>query len=108
KAKQGFVSFFIAAADGLLLHARLYGSRAASSTPGICLPGLARTAADFHSLATALATDPDEPRWVLALDYRGHGRSEYDRNPDNYALRTDLADLVAVLTALNVPAALFI
>jgi pimeloyl-ACP methyl ester carboxylesterase len=107
-AQRGFISYFIAAADGLMLHVRLYGSRAQSSAPVICLPGLARTAADFHSLATALAMDLEDPRWVLALDYRGHGQSGYDRNPDNYALGTDLADLDTVLNSVGVPPAVFI
>ena len=74
----------------------------------MCLPGLARTAADFHLLATALAADPDNPRLVLALDYRGHGQSQYDRNPKNYAMRVALADLSAVLAAFEITSAIFV
>jgi pimeloyl-ACP methyl ester carboxylesterase len=70
----------------------------------VCLPALARTAADFHPLAEALAADPGKPRLVLAVDYRGHGQSEYDRNPDNYTLPVALADLLAMLTALEIRA----
>jgi pimeloyl-ACP methyl ester carboxylesterase len=81
-----FVSVFVTATDGLTLHVRRYVSRVASTLPVVCLPGLARTAADFHPLAAALAVDPGKPRRVLALDYRGHGQSEYDRNPNNYTL----------------------
>ena len=40
---------FISAPDGLRLHARLYGQRSASQLPVICLPGLARTTADFEN-----------------------------------------------------------
>ena len=87
---------------------RSYGSRVASELPVVCLPGLARTAADFHPLAAALATDPGNPRLVLALDYRGHGQSEYDRDPDNYAHSVDLSDLSAVLTALEIAPAVFV
>ena len=72
---------FVTAPDGLRLHIRSYGSSVASALPVVCLPALARTAADFHPLATELAADPANPRLVLALDYRGHGQSEYDRNP---------------------------
>jgi pimeloyl-ACP methyl ester carboxylesterase len=79
-------SVFVTAPDGLTLHVRRYGSRVASALPVVCLPGLARTAADFHPVAGALAADPAQPRLILALDYRGHGRSEYDRNADNYTL----------------------
>ena len=101
-------SVFVTAPDGLTLHVRRYGSRVASALPLVCLPGLARTAADFHPVAGALAADPAQPRLILALDYRGHGRSEYDRNADNYTLPVALADLSAVLTALEIAPAIFL
>jgi pimeloyl-ACP methyl ester carboxylesterase len=103
-----FASVFVTAPDGLTLHVRRYGSHVACARPLVCLPGLARIAADFHSLAAALATDPAKPRLVLALDYRGHGRSEYDRNPANYTLPVALADLSAVLIALEIAPAIFL
>jgi pimeloyl-ACP methyl ester carboxylesterase len=103
-----FASVFVTGPDGLKLHVRSYGSRVASALPVVCLPGLARTAADFHPLAVALAANPAKPRLVLALDYRGHGRSEYDRNPDNYTLPAALADLSAVLIALEIAPAIFL
>jgi len=103
-----FVSVFVTAPDGLTLHVRRYGSRVASALPVVCLPGLAHTAADFHPLADALAADPAKPRLVLALEYRGHGQSEYDRNPDNYTLPVALADLSAVLIALEIAPAIFL
>jgi pimeloyl-ACP methyl ester carboxylesterase len=105
---QGFASAFVTAQDGLTLHVRCYGSRHASAHSVVCLPGLARTAADFHPLATALAADPANPRFVLALDYRGHGQSQYDRNPKNYTIRVALADLSAVLAALEITSAIFV
>lgn len=101
-------STFVTAQDGLRLHVRDYGSRLAPNTPVVCLPGLARTAADFDDLARALATDPDMPRRVLALDYRGRGLSDYDRDPRNYSLNIELADVLAVLTALDVAPAVFV
>src|SRR5262249_1409824 len=42
------------------------------------------------------------------FDYRGHGQSEYDRNPDNYTLPVALADLSAVLIALEIAPAIFL
>jgi pimeloyl-ACP methyl ester carboxylesterase len=105
---QGFASAFVTAQDGLTLHVRCYGSRHASAHSVVCLPGLARTAADFHPLATALAADPAKPRLVLALDYRGHGQSTYDRNPNHYAIQVALADLSAVLAALEITSAIFV
>ena len=105
---QGFASAFVTAQDGLTLHVRRYGFGHACAHSIVCLPGLARTAADFHPLATALAADPANPRLVLALDYRGHGQSQYDRNPNNYTIRVALADLSAVLAALEITSAIFV
>jgi pimeloyl-ACP methyl ester carboxylesterase len=105
---ERFAGVFVTAPDGLRLHVRKYGSRVASALPVVCLPGLARTAADFHPLAAAMAADPAKPRLVLVLDYRGHGQSEYDRNPDNYTLPVALADLSAVLIALETAPAIFV
>jgi len=59
-------------------------------------------------LAAALAADPAKPRLELVLDYRGHGQSEYDRNPDNYTLPVALADLSAVVIALEIAPAIFL
>ena len=105
---QGFADAFVTAHDGLTLHVRRYGSRHASAHSVVCLPGLARTAADFHPLAAALTADPAKPRLVLALDYRGHGQSQYDRNPNNYTIRVALADLSAIVAALEITSAIFV
>lgn len=99
-------SIFVSAPDGLRLHAREYGARLAPRLPVVCLPGLTRTAADFEALAPALAKDGG--RRVVALDSRGRGQSEYDRDPENYNLLVELGDLVAVLTALAIGPAVFI
>ena len=99
-------SVFISAPDGLKLHARRYGPRAAPGLPVVCLPGLARTAADFEALALALAKHGE--RRVIALDYRGRGLSDYDRDPDNYNFHVELADVLAVLTALEALPAVFV
>src|SRR5215475_3815612 len=103
-----FASALVTVQDGLRLHVRSYGSRGACARPVVCLPGLAHTAADFHPLAAALTADPAKPRLVLALDYRGHGQSQYDRNPNNYTIRVALADLSAVLAALEITSAIFV
>ena len=94
-------SSFISAPDGLRLHARCHGRRSATALPVLCLPGLARTAADFDALAEALANDPKHPRRVVALDYRGRGESAYDRDPANYSFPVEIADVLAVATALD-------
>jgi pimeloyl-ACP methyl ester carboxylesterase len=104
----GCESHFITAPDGLKLHVGTFGRRAVAHLPVICLPGLARTAADFDALATALSTDAAAPRFVVTLDYRGRGRSDYNRNPRNYTIATELADLLAVITALELGPAVLV
>lgn len=104
----GFTSLFISARDGLMLHARDYGPLAATALPVVCLPGFARTAADFHELALALSGDEARPRRVLALDYRGRGRSGYDRDWKNYDIRVELDDMIQVLTAAGIEQAVFV
>ena len=83
---------FVSAADGLRLYARDYGPDVADALPVVCLPGLARTSEDFHDLASALGADPERPRRILALDYRGRGRSEWDRDWRRYDVRVELND----------------
>jgi pimeloyl-ACP methyl ester carboxylesterase len=101
-------SIFVTAPDGLRLHVREYGPRSAR-VPAACLPGLTRTVADFDALAPALAdSGVGHDRRVIAIDSRGRGQSEYDRNPQNYNLAVELADVVAVLTALEVGPAVFV
>lgn len=101
-------SIFISARDGLRLHARCYGHRSAPRLPVVCLPGLARTVDDFQALASALAGDAKSPRRVIAIDYRGRGQSDYDRNADNYNFQHEMADVIAVVTALDATPALFV
>jgi pimeloyl-ACP methyl ester carboxylesterase len=103
-----YTSHFITAPDGLKLHVRSYGPRTAPHLPVVCLPGLARTSGDFHALAAALSGDGEHPRQVIAMDYRGRGRSDYDRNPANYSFTIELADVIAVLTALDIGPAVFV
>ncbi|RAI45448.1 alpha/beta fold hydrolase [Rhodoplanes roseus] len=96
---DGYRSHFVTATDGLRLHLREYGDRTLPGPAVVCLPGLTRTAADFHPLACALANDPVHPRRVLALDYRGRGLSGYDSNPDHYSIPVELDDVLTVMTA---------
>jgi pimeloyl-ACP methyl ester carboxylesterase len=101
-------SKFVSAPDGLMLHVREYGPRNSPLLPVVCLPGLSRTGADFEVLAAALSSDANKPRRALTLDYRGRGLSDYDRDPANYALSVELADLLAVLIARDAVPAIFI
>lgn len=98
----------VTAQDGLRLHLVEYGERTAPGLPVVCLPGLARTAVDFTELAAVLADDPDRRRRVLALDYRGRGLSDHDRDPANYAIPVELGDVLAVLTARAIERAVLV
>ncbi len=103
-----FESFWCRSQDGLRLHNRLYGPEDGPHLPVVGLPGLARTGADFHELALALAGHRTRPRQVVAMDYRGRGLS--DRDPDwrRYDVRVELQDVQDVLTALGIHRALFV
>jgi pimeloyl-ACP methyl ester carboxylesterase len=101
-------SRFFSAADGMQLHALEAGPNDRARLPAICLPGLARTSEDFRVLIEALASDRERPRRVLALDSRGRGRSEYDRNPDNYSVPVELGDVMRLLDEFNIARAVFI
>src|SRR5215467_1881462 len=107
-SSAGGHSLFVSAQDGLRLHVRAYGARANHALPVVCLPGLARTTADFDALAAALSGDREHPRPVLTLDSRGRGKSDYDRKPANYNLQVELADVLSVLTALGIGRAAFV
>jgi pimeloyl-ACP methyl ester carboxylesterase len=101
-------STFVTAQDGLKLHVREYGARAAPGVPVVCLPGLTRTVDDFDALAPALADGTATRRYVIAIDSRGRGQSEYDGNPDNYNVAVELADIMTVLAALKMRPAVFV
>ncbi len=105
---NGFESRFITAPDGLRLHLRDGGDRNAPRRPVICLPGLSRNEQDFETLAAALAGDVAAPRRVIAMDLRGRGLSDRDRNPDNYAIEVEADDVIAVIAAVEAAPAVII
>jgi pimeloyl-ACP methyl ester carboxylesterase len=106
--EQGCTSLFVTAQDGLRLHVRAWGTHRGRGLPIVCLPGLTRNGADFEELGAALAGDAAQPRWVLAIDSRGRGGSDYDPDAENYAVPVELADVLSVLSALEVGPAIFI
>jgi len=106
--ETGFHSCFVTAPDGLRLHVRRYGTGSPRRLPIVCLPGLTRNGADFHAIATTLTTDAAQSRLVITIDARGRGRSDYDPDPDNYDVPIELADVLAVITALEIGPAIFL
>jgi pimeloyl-ACP methyl ester carboxylesterase len=95
---------FVTAPDGLRLHYCDYAG-SARRAPVVCLPGLARSAADFDLLARALAA---KGRRVVALDYRGRGDSEWDPDWRHYNLDIEESDIFVALAHAGVEAAVFI
>ena len=107
-ASQPPADCFVSAPDGLKLHHVEYGSRLDPGVPVVCLPGLTRNAEDFAALARALASGGKARRRVLALDYRGRGRSDWDRNWQNYNLGVENADILSVLDSAGVHQAIVV
>lgn len=99
---------FFSAEDGLILHAREYGSHRPGVLPVVCLAGLTRNCRDFDPLARLLADDAAHPRQVFALDYRGRGKSGHDRDWRNYNALTEARDVATALTVLGVERAAFV
>lgn len=85
----------LTAQDGLSLYYRDYGDPLSPGLPMLCLTGLTRNSADFADLADRHA---DERR-ILCLDYRGRGRSAYDRDWRNYDPRVYVSDIVHLIAA---------
>lgn len=103
-----FRDVFYTAADGLRLHARVYGEEIDGALPVVCLPGLTRNARDFHDLAVYLSERAKIRRKVVAFDYRGRGRSAHDGNWKNYDVRVEAADVLSGLASLDVAHAAFV
>jgi pimeloyl-ACP methyl ester carboxylesterase len=107
--KIGFDSRFYSAPDGLRLHVRDFGSPLDPGVPVVCLAGLSRNSTDFIPLASALAGGgAGQRRRVLALDYRGRGLSAYDPDWRNYRLDVEGADILTILAAAGIEAAIFV
>jgi pimeloyl-ACP methyl ester carboxylesterase len=107
RAQETFRDFRYVSRDGLRLCARDYG-RDQDRVPVVCLPGLTRSARDFHALALYLANHRQSPRRVASFDYRGRGCSEWDPNPANYAIAVEMADVCDGMTALGIPRAVIL
>jgi pimeloyl-ACP methyl ester carboxylesterase len=99
----------VAMADGATLFCRDYAapahldsgvhdSRPLAPVPVLCLPGLTRNSRDFEPLARHLSS----VRRVLTPDLRGRGRSDRDSDWRRYRLDVYVADMIALLDALQI------
>ncbi|MCF8468349.1 MAG: alpha/beta hydrolase [Sneathiella sp.] len=98
-----FSENYYQSADGLNLYYREYGS-GSDKSPLLCLSGLTRNSADFHDFAERYS----KSRKVYALDYRGRGKSDYDKDYKNYNPQTYFGDIFAFLTTKGITRALFV
>ncbi|GAB4540113.1 MAG: alpha/beta hydrolase [Roseibium sp.] len=89
--------------DGLTLAGREWpapvgeNGRNEARIPVLCLPGLSRNTRDFNEIASFLQSRGHR---VIALDYRGRGESEWDRDWRNYALTVEEKDIDAAIERL--------
>jgi pimeloyl-ACP methyl ester carboxylesterase len=97
-----------AAQDGLMLAARVFGMHQPHRLPILCVPGLSRNSRDFIALGRYFGQDTDQPRQVFALDYRGRGHSDYDRDWHNYTPLTEAHDVMAAAAALGIAEAVLV
>lgn len=99
-------NLYIDSADGLSLHARVYGEYL-PGLPVVCLPGLTRNSRDFHQLALILSQSAN-PSKVITIDSRGRGLSDRDADTSRYTLAVEALDVLSVLDALAIDRAAFI
>ena len=91
---------------GINIYAKEYGDKHTTKrTPVVCLSGLVRTSSDFDSFARYFAEK--EGFYVVALDYRGRGKSNFAKWK-HYRAQYILNDIVSVLNALHIDKALFV
>ena len=95
---MAYIERRITSNDNLSLYLRDYGDPADPRPAILCLGGLSRNSKDFASLAERVSADG---RRVIAPDYRGRGRSDYDPDWHNYAPPVYLRDIQDMLAALN-------
>ena len=105
---QAFQDVYCRSNDGLKLHAKTIGPKGGAALPVFCVPGLTRTTDDFNEIATALATDPKNPRHVVAMDLRGRGLSDYDPDPAKYSIPVELGDVMTMTASLGLTRAIML
>ncbi len=96
---------YLRSGDGLRLHYLDHPCPKPARLPLVCLPGLARTADDFERVASRAQA---QGRRVLALDYRGRGRSDWDPDWRHYDLDVEERDILGVLADAGIDAAVFL
>ncbi len=86
------------AADGTRLFAREVGPLESDLTPLLCLPGLTRNARDFEPVFEEFG----KMRRVIAMDFRGRGKSGYAVDPLTYRPDVELQDTLGFMGSLSI------
>jgi len=87
---------FVTCRSGSRLYTADWGDPLDPRPPVLGLAGYARSSKDFAHIAERIA-----PRRLVAFDYRGRGRSDYESDPASYAPPVMMDDVRAVMTALG-------
>lgn len=82
--------------DGLNLYAKRYGPKDAQLNV-LCMHGLTRNHKDFEPMIAAL---PEQYQFI-AVDVRGRGLSDRDKNAEHYSPVTYVGDMAALLDHLK-------
>ena len=90
-----FRDFFYTVEDGVTLYARDYSGPEKRNGCVLMMHGLTRNSKDFEVLAEKLSASYR----VLVADQRGRGKSEWDSQPERYAIPTYVGDMFALLEA---------
>lgn len=87
--------FYYTVGDGLTLYARDYSGPNNGKGCVLMMHGLTRNSRDFEVLAEKLSGSYR----VLVAEQRGRGKSEWDSQPERYAIPTYVGDMFALLEA---------
>ncbi|MBG6146922.1 pimeloyl-ACP methyl ester carboxylesterase [Labrenzia sp. EL_159] len=96
------IDFTWRSSDGLQLYGQDW--HPTDTAPGntdpaiLCLPGLSRNSRDFNDIAQFLQLKHYR---VVALDYRGRGKSDWDKDWRNYALPVEENDIALAIEELG-------
>jgi len=103
EARKRWDDKYWTSADGLRLHYREYAGPS-DKPPLLMLHGLTRNSRDFEEVAERYAGD-----WrVIAVDFRGRGKSQHDPHPANYQVPVYARDVLQLLNELAIPEAVFL
>lgn len=92
---RNYKEFYYDVDDGLTLFARDYPGPENHSGCVLMMHGLTRNSRDFEVLAEKLSST----HRVLVAEQRGRGKSDWDSQPERYAIPTYVGDMFALLEA---------